>query len=101
MAIKLCALGLNTVLLHERLQMAAQFRTRVRRHAPANPDREMIAARERPDIPLKIPQEFDGDAVAGLRNKVTLGHLQLVALQSARFWNQLVARTRRENQKIS
>src|SRR2546427_1673539 len=44
-AIKLCALRLYTVLPHKCLQMAAQLRAGMRRHAPANADREMIAAR--------------------------------------------------------
>src|SRR6266481_9074261 len=77
-AIKLCALRLYTVLVHKGLQMAAQLRAGMRRHAPANPDRKMIAPWERPDITLKVRQEFDGNGIAGLRNEVTLGHFQLI-----------------------
>src|SRR5260370_2576164 len=83
MAIKLCALRLDGVLIHECLQMPAQFRARMRRHTPANPHRKVIASRERPDITLKVSQEFDGDGVSGLRDKITLGHLQLIALQGS------------------
>src|SRR6266404_1857886 len=81
MAIKLCALRLDAVSIHERLQMPAQLRARVRRHTAANPHRKVIASRERPDITLKVSQEFDGDGVSGLWDKIALGHLQLIALQ--------------------
>src|SRR5882762_3423084 len=101
MAVKLCAFGLYAVLFHEGLQMAAQFRAGVRGHAPANPNREMIAARERPDITLKVRQKLDSDGVAGLRHEVTLRHFQLVPLQRPCFRNQLIACAGRKNQKIS
>ncbi len=100
MTVKLCALRLQAVLLHEGLQMAAQLRAGVRRHAAANSHRKMIAARERPDIALKVRQELDGDGVAGLGHEVTLRHLELVALQCPCFGEQLIACTRCENQKI-
>src|SRR5713101_5902814 len=83
MAIKLCALRLDSVLIHERLQMPAQLRARVRRHTAANPHRKVIASRERPDITLKVSHEFDCDGVSGLRDKITLGHLQHIALQGS------------------
>ena len=78
MTVELCALRLYTVLLHKGLQMAAQLRAGMRRHAPANPDRKMIARWERPDITLKVRQEFDGNGIAGLRHEVTLGHFELI-----------------------
>src|SRR6266566_5291824 len=78
--VKLGALRLYAVLLHEGLQMAAQLHAGMRRHTAANAHREVIAARERPDIAFKMRQELDGDGVAGLRHEIALRHLQLVAL---------------------
>src|SRR6267143_3680356 len=66
-AIKLCALRPDIVLFHEGLQMAPQLRAGMRRHAPANAYRELIAAWKRPDIAFELRQELDDDGVAGLR----------------------------------
>src|SRR5260370_24008802 len=87
--VKLCALRLYALFLYECLQMAAQFRAGMRRHTAANAHREMIAARERPDITFKVRQELDGDGVFGLRHEVTLRHFQLVALRSEEHTSEL------------
>src|SRR5260370_1848585 len=60
MAIKLCALRLDAVLIHERLQMPAQLRALVLRPTSANPTPTLITSRQRPVIALKVSQEFDG-----------------------------------------
>src|SRR5437879_8645869 len=63
--------------------MPAKLRAGMRGHAAADSDREMIAARERPDVAFKLRQEFDGDGVGVLRHEVALRHFQLVALERA------------------
>ena len=37
----------------------------------------MIAARERPDVPLEVRKKFDDDGVRGLRNEIALSDFQL------------------------
>src|SRR5436305_91252 len=85
MAVKLCALRRYVMFLNKILQVSSQLRARMRGHAPANAYREMIAARERPDVAFKLRQEFDGDGISRLRHEVALRHLQLVPLQCACF----------------
>src|SRR6266436_3677386 len=81
MTVKLCAFGRDILPLHKLLQMAAEFRARVRGHAAANSHGQVIAAREGPDVALEVGKKFYGDGVGRLRNKIALRHFQLVALQ--------------------
>jgi hypothetical protein len=73
----------------------------MRGHTSANSDGKMIAAREGPNVTFEVREEFHGDGIRGPRNEVTLSHFQFVALQSPRFGHNLVACTRRQNEKIS
>src|SRR5207247_10009919 len=75
MAVKLCALRRYVMFLNKILQVSSQLCSRMRGHAPAHAYREMIAARERPDVAFKLRQEFDGDGISRLRHEVAMRHL--------------------------
>jgi hypothetical protein len=79
-AIETCAVQREFLFADKRLQMAAQLGLVVRRHATANAHRQMIAARERPDVPIEVREKFDDDGVRGLRNEVALGNFEFVLL---------------------
>jgi len=60
----------------------------------------MIATRERPDVAVKVRQEFDGDCVGDSGNEIALRHFKFVALKRTSFGKQVIASTRGEDQKI-
>jgi len=51
----------------------------------------MVGAGEGPDVALEVGEEFDDDLLGSLRDEVTLGHFEFVALQSASTGEELVA----------
>ena len=72
----------------------------MRRHAAANSYRQMITTRERPDVAFEIAQEFNGDGVGGLWNKIALGHFQFVGLEGAGFRKKLIFCAAGEDQEV-
>src|SRR6266404_927130 len=60
----------------------------------------MIAAREGPDVAVKVGKEFDDDGVGGLRDEVALRDFEFVFLKRTRFGEKLIAGSGSENQKV-
>src|ERR1700675_3705687 len=81
--------------------MRFELRAGMRGHASTNPDRKMIAAWERPDVTFEVREKLHGDGVGSLRNEITLGHFQLVALQRARLRQDLITCPCCQHKKIS
>src|SRR5208282_3132367 len=80
--------------------MRFEFRAGMRSHAAADSDGEMIAAREGPDVAFEVREKFYGDGVGGLRNEITLGHFQFVAMERARFGGDLIACASGQDEEI-
>ena len=60
----------------------------------------MVVARKRPDVTFKLGKKFDDDGIAVLRDEIALSHFELVALERAAARHKLIARARREDEKI-
>src|SRR5450759_3722233 len=100
MAVETCALTRDFFTLHECMQVAAQFLAGMFRHASANSNGEMIAAREGPQVALKMMEKFHANSLGLRRHKVTERHLQVVARQRANAREQGIARARGDNNEV-
>src|SRR5262249_1050355 len=60
----------------------------------------MVATRERPDITIKVWQEFDSDGIPHHRNEIALRHFKFISLQFACSRQQLISRASRQNKKV-
>src|ERR1700756_953927 len=89
------------LLADESLQVCTQFGLIVRSHAATDADRQMIAAREGPDVAVEAREKLDDDGIGGLRNEVALRDFQLLFLQRAGFREKLIACSGGQHQKIS
>src|SRR5262245_13730182 len=60
----------------------------------------MVAARERPNVAVKVGKKLDDDGFGGLRDEIALGDFELVTVQRASFWKELVASAGSEYQEV-
>ena len=82
------------------MQMAAQFLAGMFRHASANSHGEMIAAREGPQVALKMMKKFHANSLGLRRHKITERHFQVVARQRASAREQGIARARGDDDEV-
>src|SRR2546423_3583431 len=95
------AFGRDILLVDESVQVRAKLGAVVRRHAAADSDGKMVAAGEGPDVAFELRKKLYDDGLGSLRDEITLGHFEFVALKSARFRMKVIASASGEHEKIS
>ena len=99
-AVKARAFGVNFFLVNEIVEKLAQFRCRVFCHGRADSDRQMIGAREGPQIAVHAVEKFDFDDFVSRGNEIAQSDLEILRAKGSGVRQQLISRASGEYNKV-